>query len=132
MDVHTKEQRSYNMSRIRSKNTKPEKLMFKLLGEKGYKFKKHYPIAGQPDIAFPKFKIAIFIDGEFWHGKGFNKLKDHLSPFWIEKISQNIKRDKKINRVLSKKGWKVLHFWGKDLMKDPQYALNQLIKIAPL
>lgn len=93
-DVLTRAQRSYNMSRVKSRNTKPEKTIFKLLKAKGYKFKKHYQIYGKPDIAFPKDKIAIFIDGEFWHGKNFRQWKEKLTPFWLDKITGNIKRDK--------------------------------------
>lgn len=66
MDIKTKEQRSYNMSRISSKNTKPELLLFSILKREKIRFRKHFPIAGKPDIAFPKKRIAIFINGEFW------------------------------------------------------------------
>lgn len=126
MDVHTKEQRSYNMSRVKSKNTKPEILMFKMLRTSGYKFRKHYAVPGNPDIAFPKLKLAVFIDGEFWHGKNFSKWKLNLSPFWLEKISSNIKRDKHNRYLLKKEGWHVLKIWGRDIAKNPVAALKKV------
>lgn len=119
MDTHTKKQRSFNMSQIKSENTLPEKMTFKYLRERNYKFKMHYKIYGKPDIAFPKDKIAIFIDGEFWHGKNFNAWKTELSEFWFKKISENIRRDKNNRKLLKKEGWKVLRIWGKEITKTP-------------
>ncbi|MCR4305681.1 MAG: very short patch repair endonuclease [Candidatus Daviesbacteria bacterium] len=126
-DVHTKEQRSYNMSRIRSKNTKPETIIFELLRLKKIRFRKHYPIPGKPDIAFPKLKIAVFIDGEFWHGKDFNDWKEKITPFWLNKISKNIIRDKKNFRLLRQEGWTILRLWGKGVVKSPDKALLKII-----
>jgi len=85
MDVHTKEQRSYNMSQVRSKNTKPELIMFSKLEDIGLRFEKYFQTTGKPDIAFPDKKIAVFIDGEFWHGKNFEKWKNELSLFGFKK-----------------------------------------------
>lgn len=125
MDVHTKEQRSYNMSRIRSKNTKPELVLYGKLKEAGFKFKKHFPIPGKPDAVFPKEKIAIFVDGEYWHGKNFRKWKDQLSEFWLEKIGANIKRDRAIRRQLRKDGWQIFRVWGRDLVRESdKYVLK--------
>lgn len=129
MDRLTKQQRSYNMSRVRSKNTKPEVLIFNLLKEAGYKFRRHYKIHGKPDIAFPEHKIAIFIDGEFWHGKDFKEWKSSLSPFWLKKISGNIERDKKNAKLLKKEGWQSLHFWDKALTRNPATAFSKIIKL---
>lgn len=125
-DVHSKKQRSFNMSQVKSKNTKPEIVLSELLKSSGYKFKKHYEIAGKPDIAFPKLKVAVFIDGEFWHGKNFSKWKGDLSPFWLEKISSNIKRDKRNKNLLRKDGWHILRIWGKDVMKNPSASLKKI------
>lgn len=88
MDIKTEEQRSYNMSRIRSKNTKPEITMFNLLKSAKIPFKKHFDIYGKPDIVIPQQKIAIFINGEFWHGKKFNSFKNSVSAFWKDKIGK--------------------------------------------
>lgn len=129
MDVHTKEQRSYNMSRIRSINTKPELFLFGMLKKSGLKFKKHYPIAGKPDAVFLKEKIAVFVDGEYWHGRGFNRWKNKLSPFWLDKISQNIKRDRAAGKTLRSKGWRVLRIWGKDLIKRPDKHFLKILSL---
>lgn len=128
-DRHTKLQRSYNMSQIKSKNTKPELIIFEILKKEGYKFEKHYNISGKPDIAFPKLKLAIFIDGEFWHGKNFSEWKEKISPFWTEKIGKNIIRDKKTFKLLKQEGWIVLRLWGKDVIKNPKKALLKIIKL---
>ena len=78
MDTKTKEQRSENMSRIRSTNTKPEQRLFALLGELGIPFEKHYKVEGCPDAVLLNSKTAIFVDGEFWHGKDFSKWKNNV------------------------------------------------------
>lgn len=132
MDVHTKKQRSYNMSRIGSKNTKPERIMFNLLEESGLKFKKHYQVSGKPDIVFLNHKLAIFIDGEFWHGKNFDEWSSKLSKFWYKKIFGNIKRDRENHRFLRKKGWHVMRLWDKKILKDPQKPLNKIINFIIL
>jgi len=135
MDVHTKEQRSYNMSRVKSKNTKPEKMVFSLLKERGISFNKHYHLYGKPDIVLKDVKIAIFIDGEFWHGKNFSKWKLKLSDFWQKKISVNISRDRRCNRLLRREGWHIIHLWGKKISKSPEKAILRIerfiMKIGP-
>src|SRR3989338_6608055 len=104
-DVHTKKQRSYNMSMIRSKNTKPEIILRKLLsasGVKGYRI--NYKLTGKPDIVFPKQKIAIFVDGCFWHMCPKCYIQPKSNPkFWINKIKGNVKRDKKDKELLDRK-----------------------------
>lgn len=130
MDVHTKAQRSYNMSRIKSENTKPELVMFKMLEREECEFEKHYPIAGKPDIVFPDCKVAIFIDGEFWHGKDFKLTKRTMSPFWLKKIGDNIKRDRRNTRVLRSEGWHVIHFWGRHVTKNPEKSFRRVINFV--
>jgi DNA mismatch endonuclease (patch repair protein) len=129
MDRHTPLQRSYNMSQIKSKNTKPENIIFTLLKDRGIKFKKHYAVVGKPDIVFPELKLAVFIDGEFWHGKDFDSWKDRISPFWLDKIGKNILRDKKNFKLLKKEGWTVLRLWGRDIVKNPEKALLKITKL---
>lgn len=126
MDRHSKEQRSHNMSQIRSKNTKPELVLYKKLKEAGLKFKRHYSLLGKPDAVFLHEKLVIFVDGEFWHGKNFGQWKNQLSEFWLEKINSNIKRDKAIRRKLRKKGWQILRVWGRDLVKQPDKYLQKI------
>lgn len=127
MDVHTKEQRSYNMSQVKSENTKPEKILFNLLEELKINFEKHYPVVGKPDIAFPEKKIAVFVDGEFWHGKDFCKWKDKLSSFWLKKIGDNIKRYRRTTRKLKSDGWHIIHFWNRKVVKNPDKAIKRLV-----
>lgn len=127
MDRISVEKRSYNMSRIKSVNTKPEKLLFSVLKKEGYIFVRHSKtIAGKPDAVIRKYKIALFVDGEFWHGKIFKKWKDKLSQFWLEKISNNIRRDRKINKILKEQGWNVIRFWGKEITKKPELILLKI------
>ncbi len=105
MDIKTKEQRSFNMSKIKSKITKPEIIMFRLLLQKRIKFLKHHKMSGNPDIVFPKSKTAVFINGEFWHGKDFLTIKNTISEFWINKIGRNIQRDRFVQKKLRKDEW---------------------------
>ncbi len=126
MDRISREKRSWNMSRIRSKNTKPELLLFKLLRKNGYKFKKHSSLPGKPDIVFKDIKLAVFIDGEFWHGRKFDQWKVKLSRFWLEKITENIRRDRKNTKLLKKNGWRVIRVWDKKLIKNPEKVLLKI------
>ncbi len=123
-DVLTKEQRSKNMRNIRSKDTKIEMILRKALWNNGIRYRKNYSkIPGKPDIAITKYNIAIFCDGEFFHGKDWEVLKPRLknsnnSDFWIDKVSKNIKRDEEINKKLMFMGWTVIRFWGEDIRKN--------------
>ncbi len=120
MDVHTKEQRSYNMSQIRSENTKPELILYKILKKGGIKFKRHNPIFGKPDATLILYRVAIFIDGEFWHGKDFHSWVNKVSTFWQKKIKSNIRRDRRNDRLLRKDGWHVMHIWGRRVTHDKE------------
>jgi len=129
-DVLTKEQRSYNMSRIKGKNTKPELTVRKLLSSKGIRgYRTHYKIIGKPDIVFPSKKIVIFIDGCFWHKcpKCFVEPKTRRE-FWMNKINENVKRDKEVNKILKEDGWKVLRFWEHEVKTMPEKVINTIIK----
>jgi len=127
MDRISKEKRSLNMAKIGSKNTQPELLMFKLLKDHNLKFKKHYDTFGKPDIAFPEIKIAVFVNGEFWHGRNFSKIKDRLADFWKDKIGKNIRRDRKNYKLLKNNGWEVIIIWDKDLKKNPNKELSKIL-----
>lgn len=124
MDNHSKEQRHRNMAAIKNRDTKIEIILRKALYRCGYRYRKNYKVLpGKPDIALTKYKIAIFCDSEFFHGKDWKKLKEQLhksnnSDFWIEKISKNIQRDEVVNKQLREMGWIVLRFWGKDITKN--------------
>lgn len=120
MDKITPEIRSRNMSRIRSKNTKPELALRRMLFSKGYRYRIHYPLPGKPDIVFPSKKIAIFVNGCFWHGHGC-KL-DHISKtnskFWNEKIKSNKKRDQINQDLIKNKRWKVIVIWECSVLNE--------------
>ena len=130
MDVLTKEQRHKNMSHIRSKNTSIELKLRKALWHKGYGYRINYKaLPGHPDIVLTKYKIAIFCDSEFFHGKDWEVLKPQLekgknAEFWIEKISKNQQRDDDINKQLQFLGWTVIRFWGKDIMKNTEECVR--------
>ncbi|KKQ92226.1 MAG: Vsr domain protein T:G mismatch repair endonuclease [Candidatus Woesebacteria bacterium GW2011_GWA2_40_7] len=116
------------MSRVKSKNTLPERLLFKELKSKGLIFKRHYDILGKPDIALVKEKVVVFVDGEFWHGRNFKEWKGSLSEFWFKKISSNIERDRKNRKTLRLKGWKVVRLWDKPILKDLKRETNKIIR----
>ena len=124
MDNLTSEQRRKNMQHIHSKNTSIEVALRKALWHKGYRYRKNYSqLPGSPDIVLTKYKIAIFCDGEFFHGKDWEVLKPRLQKgkngeFWISKISRNKERDDEINKKLLFMGWTVLRFWGTDIKKN--------------
>ena len=123
-DKLTPEQRRKAMQSIHSKDTSIELCLRKALWEKGYRYRKNYrAIPGKPDIAITKYRIAIFCDSEFFHGKDWCLLRQALkkgnnSELWINKIQKNIERDERINRELANIGWRVLRFWGNDILKN--------------
>ena len=121
-DVHTPEQRSYNMSRIHSKNTKPEELVRKFLFSQGFRYRKNdAKLPGKPDIVLPKYKAVIFVNGCLWHGhegcRYFVWPKNN-AEFWKEKITGNIQRDKHNHQLLANQGWRVIEIWECQLMKS--------------
>lgn len=131
-DVHDKKTRSYNMSRIRAKNTKPEILARKFFHSKGLRFRLHdKSLSGSPDIVFPKFKTVAFIHGCFWHGhkncKYFVVPKTRTS-WWKAKIEINSLNDKKYLRKLKRQGWKVITIWECKLKsKDRNSYLQKIV-----
>ena len=119
-DVLTKKQRSFNMSRIRSRNTKPEITIRKKLYQTGLRnYRLHYKLPGKPDIVYPRGKIAIFVDGCFWHKcpKCFVKPSSNIK-FWEKKIASNTSRDKRISQLLKAEGWGVIRFWEHDIKNN--------------
>jgi len=123
MDRLTKAQRSKNMQRIRSKDTEIEVLLRKALWIRGYRYRKNYSkLPGTPDIALTKYRIAIFCDSDFFHGRDWEVLKPRLergsnNDFWVKKISRNMERDDEVNKQLLFEGWIVIRFWGTDIKK---------------
>ena len=131
MDHLTKEQRHKNMAANKSKGTKIEVLLGKLLWNAGIRYHKNdKSIIGKPDFVIRGAKIAIFCDGEFWHGRNWDIRKyDHKSncEFWYSKIEHNIERDKEVNAELHKQGWKVFRFWETEITKEPDVCLNMIL-----
>ncbi len=123
-DTLTKDQRHTTMSHIKSADTAIEIRLRKALWAKGYRYRKNYAsLPGKPDIAITKYKIAIFCDSEFFHGKDWDELKPRLekgqnAEYWVAKIKRNRERDEEVNKALSFMGWTVIRFWGEDIKKD--------------
>jgi DNA mismatch endonuclease Vsr len=130
MDKLSKEQRRKNMQAVKNKGSKIERMLAKELWNKGYRYRLNMTsVYGKPDICFKGLKIAIFCDSEFWHGKDWNKKKkEHKSniEFWHQKIERNMQRDLEVNEHLSKNGWLVLRFWGRDIEKDLVTCVNKI------
>ena len=139
MDRLTPEQRHKNMSHIRGKNTSIELILRKTLRSNGFGYRIHYDnLPGKPDIVLTKYRICIFVDSEFFHGKGFYSgyesrkypsLREQLlhsdrPDFWLKKIKGNMERDAKTDAELAGLGWKVLRFWSRDVLKKTEQCLK--------
>lgn len=121
-DVHSPETRSYNMSCIRGKDTKPEELVRKYLFAQGFRYRKNVArLPGKPDIVLPKYKTVIFVNGCFWHGHAgcrYFVWPKNNAEFWQKKIGDNIERDERNYKLLSKQGWNVIVVWECTLKKS--------------
>lgn len=135
-DNLTREQRHKSMSHIKCKNTSIEVKLRRALWKKGYRYRKNYKeLPGKPDIAITKYKIAIFCDSEFFHGKDWEILREHLekgnnSDYWISKIERNRKRDDVVNKQLLFLGWTVVRFWGKDIMRNVDECVQVINEVV--
>jgi len=128
VDVFTKEKRSWVMSRIRGSNTKIDLKMKKILSELGYSHQMYPKMFGNPDFIIKRKKIAIFCDGDFWHGYKYDSKKKPAKKFWRNKIEGNMRRDKKISRKLRREGWSVLRFWEHDIEKSPDVCERKIAR----
>ena len=130
MDTLTKEQRSKCMSHIRSKDTKIEVQLRKALWQRGYRYRKNYKqLPGTPDIVLTKYRIAIFCDSEFWHGRDWDVLKPRLlkgknPDYWIKKIGRNKERDAEVDQKLLFMDWTVIRFWGEGIFKNTDQCIQ--------
>ena len=117
------------MSQIKSKDTTPEIAVRKLIWKKGYRYRIGHGLMGKPDMVFPFYGIAVFIDGCFWHGcpKHCRMPSSNVS-YWKQKIYGNKKRDKKINRQLKKEGWKVIRIWEHDIKKGSEKSVKRITR----
>ncbi len=121
-DVHDKETRSYNMSRIKGKNTKPEMVVRKYLHAHGFRYRLHVKnLPGKPDIVLPKYKTVIFVHGCFWHGHENCKyfvVPKTKTEWWVKKINGNIENDGKVSEALTNAGWKIITIWECELKAE--------------
>lgn len=136
-DVHSKETRSYNMSRIKGKDTKPEMLVRKFLHAHGFRYRLHVKnLPGKPDIVLPKYKTVIFVHGCFWHGH--EGCKYYVVPktkteWWLNKINGNIENDKKAFKALRQLGWKIIEIWECELKpSNVKKTLSNLLENLPI
>lgn len=132
VDKLTPEQRSKNMSAIRGKGSKIERRLAQALWEKGVRYRKNdKTVFGTPDLSFKGKKVAVFVDSEFWHGKDWLTEKDRVktnSEFWQQKIETNIRRDILVNLTLQEQGWTVLRFWGKEVEKELDRCVTEILQ----
>lgn len=132
-DVHSKETRSYNMSKIRSKDTKPEMIVRKFLHSQGFRYRLHVKdLPGKPDIVLPKYKTVIFVHGCFWHGHEGCKyfvIPKTRTDWWSEKIFRNKHKDALSSQILINNGWNVVEVWECELKKNIRLSrLDRLMK----
>lgn len=122
------------MGRVKLKNGLAEQLLAKRLWQMGYRYRKNYrKLPGSPDIAILKYKIAIFVDGEFWHGYHWAERKEKLKAnreYWIEKIEENKARDARNDQKLNEMGWIPVHFWEKEVKKDLPGCLRTIENLS--
>lgn len=133
MDKLTPEQRKKCMQSNKSTGTKPELVLAKAMWALGLRYRKNSgSIFGKPDFSFKKYKVAVFVDGEFWHGKDWEQRKAEIKgnrEFWIAKIERNIRRDMEVTGRLKAEGWTVLRFWSNDVVKDTTSCAEKVKEI---
>lgn len=131
--LNTTPEISKRMSIVKLKRNKVETKLAKALWHKGYRYRLNYKkLPGSPDIVITKYYIAIFVDGEFWHGKNFEEMQSKLKnnrEYWIEKIKENINRDKTNDELLRKEGWIAVHFWSKDVEKNIDDCVREIEEV---
>lgn len=122
---------SKRMSHVKTKKNSAEVMLAKSLWHRGYRYRLNYKaLPGSPDVALTKYRIAIFIDGEFWQGKDFEQRKTKLKnnkDYWIEKIQENIDRDLKNDKLLRQMDWYPIHFWSNDVIKYCNQCVEEVI-----
>lgn len=120
------------MRRVKSKDSKIEVKLRLALWHKGFRYRKNdKTVYGKPDLTFKGKKVAVFVDGEFWHGYDWEHRKNDFKSnkeFWINKIERNMERDREVNKYLTENGWTVLRFWGTDIKNNLDDCVNAVIK----
>lgn len=121
------------MSKVKLKNGKAEVLLAKKLWHAGFRYRKNDKrLPGSPDIAILHYRVAIFVDGEFWHGKDWNARKSKLKhnvEYWQEKIEENINRDMRVDNELNALGWRVLRYWEKNILSNADEIVSEVLEI---
>lgn len=130
----TDEATSRRMSKVKLKQGDAEKLLAKELWHAGYRYRMNWKkLPGSPDIAILKYKIAIFVDGEFWHGFNWDEKKPKLRrnrDYWIQKIEENMERDSRVDKELLALGWVPVHFWTKEVTKSKNECIQCIQEIV--
>lgn len=120
------------MQANRSEGTKPELALGRLLWSSGLRYRKHpRDVKGRPDFCVKKYRLAIFVDGDFWHGRDWGRRKEHFRTnrdFWIRKIERNMSRDVEVTRLLEARGWRVMRFWETDIKKNPGACVAEVLR----
>ena len=135
MDILNKLQRHKAMKANRAKDTCPERSLRLALWHQGLHYRKNYrKLPGSPDIALTRQKIAIFVDGDFWHAHGHEKnpgeqIVSH-KIYWVKKLTRNVERDREVNDALTELGWVVLRFWESDIKKDLQGCVSKILEFV--
>lgn len=131
-NLEDKTVKNKNMQAVKSSGSQIETMLGKALWREGLRYRKNdKTVFGKPDFTLKKYKIAVFADGEFWHGKDWNIRKlEHKSnvEFWHNKIERNMERDREVNERLKQDGWIVVRFWGKDIKKNLEECVEKVIK----
>lgn len=129
-----------NMSAIRSHDNRTEVVLRKTLHAMGFRYRKYMAgLPGRPDIVFPRGKVVVFVDGDYWHGRlvrerGIDALRGYYTveqqPYWIDKLSRNVSRDDRVTAELQSLGWQVLRFWESDIKKDVGRAAHRVASVV--
>lgn len=132
LGFETSQKRSKIMSHIKGKNTKPEMLLRRELWRHGLRYRvNNKKLPGKPDISIMKYKLAVFVDGEFWHGYNWKVKKENIKSnrkFWIPKIERNMQRDQENNQKLKERGYKVIRYWANEIKDDVSLCAEPIIK----
>lgn len=129
-DVLTEGQRSYCMSRIRGRDTKPEVTLRKALWGMGFRYRLKSKLPGKPDLVFPRYRTVVFIDGCFWHKCPVHfQMPKKNRQFWEDKISANVERDERVVKELTDQGWKVVRIWEHQVKDNLLLAVESVVKV---
>lgn len=127
---------SKRMSKVKAKGNHCETRLAKALWHRGLRYRLNYGgLPGRPDIVLTKYNIAIFVDGEFWHGKDFDEIKKrnlNNKKYWLEKIEENKNRDLRDDKKLKEMGWIPIHFWSKDVEKELEACIEEVFDFVEI